>query len=155
MRTGDQKAENVHAPRTGWLLGIGQQLRAEYAFFEQSEPMPERLLALVKQVEEDKQASHPAPMTPATNSVDLGVRGASVVRLPLKKRPQRRPEALPSHGMGELGKFEKLILDLFESNLQYAAREAAIRKLTAYMRVCHAALQSRVIDHTDVDALLH
>ena len=49
MRTGDQKAENVHAPRTGWLLGIGQQLRAEYE--KQSESMPERLLALVKQVE--------------------------------------------------------------------------------------------------------
>jgi hypothetical protein len=35
--------------RTAWLLEIGQRLRAEYAAVK--EPVPERLVALIKQLE--------------------------------------------------------------------------------------------------------
>ena len=44
---------------TAWLLAIGRRLRAEYAALE--EPIPERLTALLAQLEkqEQRQAGHP------------------------------------------------------------------------------------------------
>ena len=41
--------------RRAWLLAIGKRLRAEYAAVE--EPLPERLAALLKQLEEPPAAN--------------------------------------------------------------------------------------------------
>jgi hypothetical protein len=41
--------------RRAWLLAIGKRLRAEYAAVE--EPLPERLAALLKQLEEPSAAN--------------------------------------------------------------------------------------------------
>jgi hypothetical protein len=48
-----------HIPgRTAWLLKIGQRLRAEYAAVEQ--PVPERLAALIKELEAQKAIAPPS-----------------------------------------------------------------------------------------------
>jgi hypothetical protein len=56
--------------------------------------------------------------------------------------------------MGELWRFEKLVLDLLESNLEGAARDTAMRKAAAYFRVCHAALQAPGIENSDAKMVL-
>jgi hypothetical protein len=50
MRAYPQSEQRRMPARTAWLLEIGRRLRAEYTAVQ--EPVPERLAALIKQLEE-------------------------------------------------------------------------------------------------------
>jgi hypothetical protein len=151
MRPDDRKAENVH--QLAGLFAIGRQLRAEYSV-DHPELMPNRLGSLVTELERDQERCVPAQVTPSMDSGHGEGRGAAVLRFPIKHRLDRRPSAPPSRKMGELWRFEMLLLDLLERNLQGAARDRAIRKLAAYFRICHAALESPEINDSDAKALM-
>jgi hypothetical protein len=130
------------------LMAIGNQLRAEYSILGCPDLIHDRLLSLVGQLQEGEQG------TPATGSVDAEQRGATILRFP-PKSPHRdiRPTALSARETGELWRFEMLLLGLLENNLEGPARDAAIRKLGAYARVCPAALQVRDSYDKDFEVL--
>jgi hypothetical protein len=140
MRVQDKHPESTRAAA---LMAIGKQLRAEYSILGCPDPMRDRLLTLVGQLGEGEQSS-----------VVSHEGGATILRFP-PKSPDRNfgPSARSARETGELWRFEMLLLGLLENNLEGFARDAAIRKLGAYARVCHAALQVRDSYDKDFEVL--
>jgi hypothetical protein len=134
-------------------MAIGNQLRTEYSISGCPKSVPGRLLTLVRQLEEGEQTV-PAQDTPVINPLDAEEGGAAILHFPTKTpAPNRQPSTRSVREMGELWKFEMLVLSLLESNLAGHAREIATRKLATYFRVCHAALQSGEISDRDAEVL--
>jgi hypothetical protein len=80
--------------------------------------MPDRLVSLVTKVDGDKERSVPAQARAPSDSGHADAIGAAVLHFPTKNQPsEHRPTGTPSRKMGELWRFEKLLLDLLESNL--------------------------------------
>jgi hypothetical protein len=145
MRVDDHKTQKLH--HRAALFAIGRQLRAEYSV-DHAELMPDWLGSRVAEL--DKEGSAPAQVRAANDPGHGEAIGAAVVHFPIRNLLSNpRPSGTPSRKMGELWRFEKMLVDLLESNLEGAARETAISKLAAYFRVCHAALQAPAIDHSD------
>ena len=57
---------------------------------------------------------------------------------------------LPSRQAFTLGKFEKLVLDLFDNHLSEPERGSAVKTFAAYVRVCHALLDLGLVKESDL-----
>jgi hypothetical protein len=154
MRVGSQNPQSAPLPPPiAGLMAIGAQLRTEYSISASARAIPERLLTLVGQLDEGEQTI-PAQDTPRANSLDAEEGGTAILRFPTKTlAPTHQPSPRNAREMGELWKFEMLVLSLVESNLAGHAGETATRKLATYFRLCHAAIQSGEINDRDAEVL--
>ena len=160
-----RQSESRHiVPQTVWLAGIGQQLRVEYAAVEQAEPIPERLAALINQLEAGEM--HPEPAAASSANIDFVIREPVVSKSsrPAPKASEEQsgagqhgrearlsPDIVARRRATALGSFEKLVLDLFDNHLREPEREAAVKKFAAYLRVCHAMLDLGLIKESELD----
>ena len=72
--------------QTVWLMGIGQQLRAEYTAIEPPEPLPEHLAVLLQQLEAGEK--YPQPGVSGWGILDVQARVSSC-------QNRRGPRQLP------------------------------------------------------------
>jgi hypothetical protein len=152
MRVDDHTEPKIY--HRAALFAIGRQLQAEYSVHH-PELMPDRLVSLVTKLDRDEGRSVPAQARAPGESGPGEAIGAAVLHFPTKKQlSEHRPAGTPFCKTGELWRFEMLLLNLLESNLEGAARDTAISKLAAYFRVCHTALQAPGIDNNDSKMLL-
>ena len=134
------------------LLAVGQQLREQ--FDEELEPAPEHLTARLNELEAGKPQSEPAAVRLAI--INAVVR-ASVARRTATSshhaewRDPRIPDVpIASRQAVTLGRFEKLMLDLFDSHLSEPERGSAVRTFVAYIRLCHAMLDLGLIKESEL-----
>jgi hypothetical protein len=69
-------ADHYPQDRREWLLQIGQRLRLEYADIIAAAPLPERLAALLKQLEEAAENPRPSSLKTLTSASTIGAAGA-------------------------------------------------------------------------------
>ena len=165
MRAHRRSASHHIVPQMAWLREIGHQLRDEYIAVKQPKSMPEQLTALLNRFEAGERPPEPPAVRLAT--INAAIR-ASVVS------PRRSPAVVPiaseepprachngrarvspdvaarSRRATALGGFEKLVLDMFDNHLRGPERDAAGKKFTAYIRVCHAMLDLGLITETEL-----
>lgn len=124
--------------QTPWLMAIGQQLREN---FEPARSIPKDLAARIEQLEAGQ-------VQPERAAVRLAIINA-VIRASVARRAPSfscaGDDCTPSRQATELGKFEKLVLDLFDNHLSEPERESAVRNFVAYIRICHALLDLGLI----------
>jgi hypothetical protein len=160
-----QTVQNLPLTRRAGVFGIGEQLRVECRATEQ--PMPDRLAALLKQLEGGERYPESAAVRLAI--INTGVRASSVPNGPrfyvpgpgdepsdassYHSRRARPPDlSAPSRRATALGRFEKLVLDLFDNHLSEPERETAVKTFSAYVQICHAMLDLGLITERELTA---
>ena len=153
MRADLQRATSPHI----WLVAIGQQLRNEYTdIAEPPEPLPEHLATRLERLEAGETQPEPAAVRLAIINAVVRASAARGSRAAVSSvheewcEPRTPGFATPSRQATTLGKFEKLVLDLFDNCLSERERTPAVKQFAAYIRVCHAMLDLGLIKESEL-----
>jgi len=153
MHADTRRAKSPYVPaHMPWLVAIGQQLREDLP----PGPVPNNLSAQLEKFEAGETEPEPA-------AVRLAIINA-VVRASVARRSPSAVSSIdeewcdapapdvvpPSRQAITLGRFEKLVLDLFDNHLSEPERGFAVRKFVAYLRVCHAMLDVGLIKQSEL-----
>ena len=154
MRADSRSATTPHIwKQIPWLAAIGQQLREEYTSVGEA-PLPEHLARQLERIEAGTTQPEPAAVRLAI--INAVVRASVARRTPIaissvhEGKPRAHDIPLPSRQANTLGRFEKLVLDLFDNHLSEPERGAAVRMFVAYIRVCHAMLDLGFVKESEL-----